>query len=486
MLPANATLINGVGVFSATFNTVGTQTFTATDTVNSTVTGSSTAIAVAAATSAVGTLFNTGVNASGTPLSDGTIGDPHYTLVSVPSGSTTAILVRTSAGGYPVDGEWMGDDALSAWIGPDNSGSDSGPVGNYDYRTTFDLTGLIPATASISGGWSVDNAGVNILINGVSTGNSDNNVNAFETFQSFSITSGFQPGLNTLDFIVDNTGGPTGLRVEATLQAQAGPAVHFTEAAPSQVGAGNPFVITVTAQNPNNSTDTGYTGTIHFSSSDGQAILPANTTLINGVGTFAVTLKTAGSQIIIATDVTTNTSAGTTNPISVSAAAATHFAISGPTSAVAGAAINLTVTAEDQFSNTATGYTGTVQFTSSDKQAMLPANGALAAGVGIFSITLKTPGSQTVVATDTNHDQHHRHQQRDHRGQPGDPFHSSKRGMAASLRELPLASPSPPWTRTMPRPWLTAVRCISRAATARPPSRPTPRCRTELARSLLP
>ena len=43
-----------------------------------------------------------------------------------------------------------------------------------------------------------------------------------------------------------------------------------------------------------NAMATGYTGTVHFTSSDGAAVLPANSTLTNGVGTFSVTLKTAG------------------------------------------------------------------------------------------------------------------------------------------------------------------------------------------------
>ena len=50
----------------------------------------------------------------------------------------------------------------------------------------------------------------------------------------------------------------------------------------------------------------------------------------------------------------------------MSLAAATHFVVSVPSSATAGSAFTFTVTAEDQYDNTATGYTGTVHFTSSD------------------------------------------------------------------------------------------------------------------------
>jgi hypothetical protein len=160
-------------------------------------------------------LFNTGVNASGTPLPDGTIGDPHYVLVSVPGG-TSAILVRTSAGGYPIP-PYIGDDSLSAWIGPNNDPQLDGPTGIYDYRITLDLSGFAPGTAVITGGWTSDNDGVAILLNGINTGNPATSFTQFSTgFAPFSVTSGFLPGLNTLDFLIDNGGGPTALRVEMT------------------------------------------------------------------------------------------------------------------------------------------------------------------------------------------------------------------------------------------------------------------------------
>src|ERR1035438_8803857 len=95
------------------------------------------------------TVYDTGVNASGTPLANGTIGDPHYTLISVPGGTTT-IMERTSVGGNPIP-PWLPDDSLSDWIGPHNDNSLDGPNGNYDYRTTFDLTGFDITTVVISG-----------------------------------------------------------------------------------------------------------------------------------------------------------------------------------------------------------------------------------------------------------------------------------------------------------------------------------------------
>jgi len=154
-------------------------------------------------------IFNTGVDASGNPLPDGTIGDLHYTLITVPGG-TTDIRVRTLTGGFPV-GPWLADDPISAWIGPNNDSQDDGPIGTYIYRTTFSLTGLIPATAILTGQWATDNPGTDIRINGNSTGISSC---CFTSWTPFTISSGFVAGTNTLDFVVVNQGGPTGLRTE--------------------------------------------------------------------------------------------------------------------------------------------------------------------------------------------------------------------------------------------------------------------------------
>jgi PEP-CTERM motif len=173
-------------------------------------------------------LFNTGVDGLGAPRSDGSSPDLHYTLTDTSNGGAITTIVGTSAGGFPINGAWLADNSTSAWIAPliPNAGRFGGVNGaTYDYRTTFDLTGFNPATASISGQWSTDDTGLNILINGGSTGQTTPG-SSFGSFTDFIITSGFIPGINTLDFLVSNldadccsypTGfNPTGLRVELT------------------------------------------------------------------------------------------------------------------------------------------------------------------------------------------------------------------------------------------------------------------------------
>jgi CSLREA domain-containing protein len=173
----------------------------------------------------------------------------------------------------------------------------------------------------------------------------------------------------------------------------------------STAGAANSF--TVTVRDASGNVVTGYTGTVHFTSSDSQASLPGDYTFVsgdNGVHTFAATLKTAGAQSLTATDTNTQALTGAESGIAVTAAAASTIAVAGfPSPATAGAAGTFTVTARDAYGNKATGYTGTLHFTSSDSQASLPANYSFGngdAGTHTFSATFNSAGTQSLTASD--------------------------------------------------------------------------------------
>jgi hypothetical protein len=79
---------------------------------------------------------------------------------------------------------------------------------------------------------------------------------------------------------------------------------------------------------------------------------------------------------------------------------ATHFVVTGPSSAVIGTAVAFSLTAYDQNNNQAA-YNGTVRFASTDAAATLPANMAISGGTGSFQVTFRTAGSQTASAIDT-------------------------------------------------------------------------------------
>jgi uncharacterized delta-60 repeat protein len=178
---------------------------------------------------------------------------------------------------------------------------------------------------------------------------------------------------------------------------------------PSSVTAGTSGTFTVTALNPDGSVNTGYTGTVHFTSSDPNAVLPPDYTFTaadQGVHTFSATLVTAGSQRLTATDTTTSTMIGSDFGIVVQPAAASQLVLSAPSSVSHRSQFSVTLTVDDAYGNAVTGYVGTIQFSSSDSRATLPANYTFTASdAGVHTFTsvfqLRTRGKQTLTATDT-------------------------------------------------------------------------------------
>jgi hypothetical protein len=78
--------------------------------------------------------------------------------------------------------------------------------------------------------------------------------------------------------------------------------------APAEVTAGQPFTITVTVQDGSGNTASTFLGRIHFTSTDGSAVLPSDYTFSpadGGVATFTVSLSTSGSQDLLVNTVGT-------------------------------------------------------------------------------------------------------------------------------------------------------------------------------------
>ncbi len=179
---------------------------------------------------------------------------------------------------------------------------------------------------------------------------------------------------------------------------------------PSATTAGAASAFTVTVQNLDGSTATSHAGTVHFSSSDPRAVLPADYTFTaadQGVHAFSAILKTAGSRSLTATDTVTGRIAGSEAGIVVNPAAASLLVISAPSSVTHGVAFSLTLTVADAYGNVVTGYVGTVHFTSSDSTAALPANYTFTAGdAGVHTFvnktTLRKRGTRSITVTDTH------------------------------------------------------------------------------------
>jgi hypothetical protein len=161
----------------------------------------------------IATLFNTGVNNDGSLAAGGSV-DQHYTLTL---SADPAFPGPSAFVADPIAAPFWVNTPTSQYIAPQANQAFPGtmhPTGNYNYRTTFDLTGFDPASASITGIWRTDDIGLNIFINDTSTGQT---APLAHTDTPFAISSGFVAGLNTLDFLIDNSGGgPTGIRINVS------------------------------------------------------------------------------------------------------------------------------------------------------------------------------------------------------------------------------------------------------------------------------
>jgi len=151
-------------------------------------------------------LFSTGVDGSGNALAPGA-SDPHYVVLET---GNNAFTISSPPFNY------VANSAASMWIWEQANGQPTWTTRTL--RTTFDLTGFDLSTTSIKGRWAADDFVDDIKINGVSIGPIPNypGDENFNSLHPFTISSGFTTGINTLDFVVRDTGNVAGFRVDFT------------------------------------------------------------------------------------------------------------------------------------------------------------------------------------------------------------------------------------------------------------------------------
>jgi hypothetical protein len=297
----------------------------------------------------------------------------------------------------------------------------------------FEVVNLTPVVTSLSASGGV--AGSTITISGQNFSGAAGHLEVFfgttaspfvtvmsDTLLSVVVPNGsgtvavtVQSGVNETDIISSNPNANINAPIFGYGTSAVTPADMFTTVTsfvvsgyPSTVTAGSANNFTVTAEDAFGHTVTAFTGTVHFTSSALKSVLPSNYTFTAadaGIHSFSATLRSSGIQSITATDTATSSITGTQSGITVNPAATHHLILSRfPIKTTAGVAQSFRVTAQDFFGNTTPGYTGTVKFSSTDPNAILPANytfGAADAGVHNFSGTLKTAGTQSLTVTDT-------------------------------------------------------------------------------------
>ncbi len=423
-LPANYAFTAGdagVKTFSVTLKTAGNQTVTATDTVTPSITGTSPATAVAGL--GVDASASTVTASPSTQLADGT----HTATVTV------TLLDQY---GNPVAGKAVAVSATgSATLSSGGTGtSDAAGVATFTSTdttpetVTYSATGdsvsltqqasvifstgvldhivLSPSNASISS----DGGSQAYTVTGYDATN--HSLGDLTSTSTFTITpdgscvnatatcSAIVAGAHTV------TAHNSGFTDTATLTVNAGlpnTATSTITASPASVVADNTTsTITVRLKDAagNNVPTSG--GVVALNSSLAGSVLSAVTD--NGNGTYTATVKSTVAGTTTITGTLGAAALASTTSVTFVPGPATHFVVSAPGSATAGTPVTVSVTAKDAFGNTATGYLGTVHFTSTDGSATLPGNYGFVSGdngVNTFPVTFKTAGSQTVTATDT-------------------------------------------------------------------------------------
>jgi hypothetical protein len=168
---------------------------------------------------------------------------------------------------------------------------------------------------------------------------------------------------------------------------------------PANTAAGTPRSFTVTAME-GSTVDATYVGTVHLTSSDAQADLPADYTFVpgdQGIHTFTgLILKTAPGGTVSATDAGPGGPTGTSGSTVVTASATTvsYHAFSSQATVVAGSTIDVWVNAVDAYGNETANPGEAKTLSSSDPQATL-----VYGPTDTWPATLRTAGQQSVTVT---------------------------------------------------------------------------------------
>ncbi len=420
-LPANAALAGGTQTFNVTLKTAGGKDVTATDITD----GAKSPNTSPSITVGAGAFTKLQILVPGETAAPGTATGKTGTPSAQTAGAGFTATVRA------VDANWNLVNTVTDTVAISSSDANAAPPANAALVAgTKNFTVILPTAGS----------------NSVTASDATDGAKTADTTPLISVAAGAFSKLQLL--VPGETASP------GSISGKTG--------SPSARTAGGSFSVTVNAVDANWNLVSN-TDNVAITSSDANAALPANATLVGGTKSFSVTLKTAGSKTVTATDATDGAKTPNTSPsITVNAGAFTKLQILAPgetaapgtatgktgtpSAQTAGSAYTVTVNAVDANWNLVAS-TDTVGITSSDANATLPANAALVAGTKNFSVTLKTAGSKTVTATDATD------------GAKSPDTTPATTVNAAPFTKLQLLMPARPPTR------------------AAPPARPAPRAR---------
>jgi hypothetical protein len=233
--------------------------------------------------------------------------------------------------------------------------------GNYSQGAAGVLNVALDGTSPVNGYGQLQVSGPATLAAGASLNTTLGFVSDYhDTFTVLSASGGVNGTFNNLPdgatFVLN------GERFRANYPTNAVVLTHFANVAthlnfqePVTVTAGVQFQITVQAVDNNNQVDTGYTGTIHFTATNGAMANAVFQPTDMGQRTFIITLRQAGTLGVTGTDTVTGITGMTS--FTITPAAADHLVfLQPPTDTAAGQTMSPVVVAVvDQFGNVETG-----------------------------------------------------------------------------------------------------------------------------------
>ncbi len=172
---------------------------------------------------------------------------------------------------------------------------------------------------------------------------------------------------------------------------------HFVISAISSQVAGQPFNITLRAEDSNNNLVTNFTGNASLSDLT-NTISPKTTGNFSGgqwSGSVTITKSRSGDTITV----TSGGKAGTSNSFNVNPSSLDHFRISSIGSPqVAGQAFSIAVTAEDFYDNKVTGYTGTVNLSNNTASISPAVSSNFSNGEWTGTVTITKTSTDDIIS----------------------------------------------------------------------------------------
>jgi hypothetical protein len=275
---------------------------------------------------------------------------------------------------------------------------DGGPGVKLNVTGPMTVTGLEPMQSDISGSnIEINTADRTVTFHGLIDmwSWSKNDTNHPDLDANWTRIGMLPQGLPWVEFRLTGTPAATSFKLE-----------NISD--PITAGVSDAFDVTVLDQF--NHGFPGYTDTVHFTSSDTLAVLPADYTFVagdQGKHTFSVTFHTGGDQWVRVEQHDDPTMFGEQLNITVIVPPhMDHFDVTGVTDPIVpGNTSDISVEARDQFGGLFTAYVGTVHFSSSDVGATLPGDFTFVVGdfgrVTIYdSVVMATPGEQWIKVED--------------------------------------------------------------------------------------